>query len=79
MKDEEIQAIVDRVMREVGATAPVAARPSPPPPATNHQPPAAGQDGIFPTLDEAVAAAKIAFQQLNQLPLEIRKDRKTVV
>ncbi|MCL4266583.1 MAG: aldehyde dehydrogenase EutE [Anaerolineae bacterium] len=73
MKDEEIQAIVDRVMREVGATAPVAARPSPPPPATNHQPPATGQDGIFPTLDEAVAAAKIAFQQLNQLPLEIRK------
>ncbi len=75
MKDEEIQAIIDRVMGEVGTAPPVAvaARPSPPPPAANHQPPATGQDGIFPTLDEAVAAAKIAFQQLNQLPLEIRK------
>lgn len=75
MKDEEIQAIIDRVMGEVGAAPPVAVagRPSPPPPAAGHQSPATGQDGIFPTLDEAVAAAKIAFQQLNQLPLEIRK------
>ncbi|MBX3056265.1 MAG: aldehyde dehydrogenase EutE [Anaerolineae bacterium] len=74
MKDEEIQAIIDRVMGEVGAAPPVAvaARPSSPP-APSHQPPPPGQDGIFPTLDEAVAAAKIAFQQLNQLPLEIRK------
>ncbi|GIK58098.1 MAG: aldehyde dehydrogenase EutE [Chloroflexi bacterium] len=75
MKDEEIQAIIDRVMGEVGTAPPVAVatRPSPPPPSASHQPPATGQDGIFPTLDEAVAAAKIAFQQLNQLPLEIRK------
>ncbi len=76
MKDEEIQAIINRVMREVGATPPmpVAARPSfPSSPAPSHQPPSSGQDGLFPTLDEAVAAAKIAFQQLNELPLEIRK------
>lgn len=61
-------------MGEVGAAPPVAvaARPSSPP-TPSPQLPTPGQDGIFPTLDEAVAAAKIAFQQLNQLPLEIRK------
>lgn len=73
MNDQEIQAIIDRVMREVGATPPVpggvrpSVSPPPPLPITN------GQDGIFPSLDEAVAAARVAFQQLNQLPLEIRK------
>jgi len=73
MNDQEIQAIIDRVMHEVGATPPVpdAARPSTPSPAS--PPVTGGQDGIFPSLDEAVAAAKVAFQQLNQLPLEIRK------
>jgi acyl-CoA reductase-like NAD-dependent aldehyde dehydrogenase len=86
MKDSEIQAIIERVMREVGAvapqpsTAPVAVRPSPSdvliayqPPATSNQQPATSNNGIFPNLDEAAAAAKIAFQQLNRLPLEIRK------
>lgn len=33
-----------------------------------------GQDGAFPTLDEAVEAANIAYRNLNTLPLAIRKD-----
>ncbi|RMD48465.1 MAG: aldehyde dehydrogenase family protein, partial [Candidatus Thermofonsia bacterium] len=37
-------------------------------------PPDGGQMGVFDTLDEAVAAAKKAFQQLNTLPLTIRED-----
>ncbi len=77
MNEQEIQAIIERVMREVGQTPPAvpAARVKvPPSPAPNEgHTPATGQDGLFPTLDEAVAAAKIAFQRLNHLPLDIRK------
>lgn len=74
MDTTQIEAIVDRVMREIGRTPPAApadrpraAYEAPTPPA------AAGRDGVFPTLDEAVAAARTAFGQLNALPLEIRK------
>ena len=81
MLDEaEIQNIVDRVMREIGepTSQPISpARERPvrrtvryPPP----EPVAGGADGIFPTLDEAVAAATAAFRQLNEMPLSIRKD-----
>lgn len=73
MKDQEIQAIIDRVMHEIGAVAPQPARPSVNPPSAPLLPPSAGQDGLFPSLDEAVTAARSAFQQLNRLPLEIRK------
>lgn len=77
MNEQEIQAIIERVMHEVGQTPPAipAGRVKPPSPHApgEEQPPAAGQDGLFPTLDEAVAAAKIAFQRLNHLPLDIRK------
>lgn len=66
MNESDIQRIIDRVMKEVGQVPPVPLQHTAVPVTT-------GQDGIFPTLDEAVAAAKIAFQQLNQLPLEIRK------
>ena len=92
MNDREIQAIIDRVMREVdpGATpvepgasprgngaAPTAA---PPPRAARpaaRQPAAAppkGDFGVYPTLDEAATAARAAFQRLNALPLDIRRD-----
>ncbi len=37
-------------------------------------PVATGQDGVYPTLDEAVAAAGIAYRRLNALPLAIRED-----
>jgi len=78
MKDSEIQAIVDRVMKEVGAVPPAAVEPLPEmavsqtdsnPPS---QPMTVGEDGLFKTLDEAVAAAQAAFRRLNQLPLDIR-------
>lgn len=80
MQDQEIQAIIERVMREVGqrqesSSPPVqpAAKPasygSPPAPPTS-----SGQDGVFPTLDEAVAAANEAYRRLNALPLAIRQD-----
>ena len=89
MDEAQIQEIVDRVMREIGqpdaarpgvrtepgavqpvapARAPVSDYGSPPAPATQ------GQDGVFATLDEAVAAATTAFQRLEAMPLEIRKD-----
>lgn len=80
--DTQIQTIIDRVMREIGepTSQPIApekkykqtvaeaafARPS--------EVTAQGDDGVFPTLDEAVMAATNAFQQLHDLPLTIRKD-----
>ena len=82
MNDREIQAIIDRVMREVGSGAPPAAA-APPPPATRPDdrkpaPPTAappkGDSGVYATLDEAAAAARAAFQRLNALPLDIRRD-----
>lgn len=73
MKDEQIQAIIDRVMQEVGATPPRPVSPARPMPATSSLPPASGQDGLFPTLDEAVAAAQEAFRRLQALPLTIRQ------
>ena len=69
MNDSEIQAIINRVMQEVGDVTPTPLpRSSAPPPAI-----APGDWGIYPDLDQAVAAAKAAFQRLNQMPLEIRK------
>lgn len=80
--DAQIQTIIDRVMREIGeptsqpiapvkefkqsAAEPAYTRPS--------EVSARGDDGVFPTLDEAVTAATNAFQQLHDLPLTIRKD-----
>ena len=75
MDEQQIQSIIDRVMREIGqGTAPtVAAAPLPPRSAPLPEPPA-GQLGLFDTLDEAVAAATHAFRRLQQLPLTIRKE-----
>ncbi|HOA75487.1 MAG TPA: aldehyde dehydrogenase EutE [Phycisphaerae bacterium] len=36
------------------------------------RPAPAGVDGVFPTVDDAVAAAKLAFQQLSQAKIETR-------
>ena len=79
MQDQEIQAIIDRVMKEVGRRPETASQAQPPSaPAHYGSPPALqlgrGQDGVYPTLDEAVAAAGIAYRRLNALPLAIRKD-----
>lgn len=81
MNEQEIQSIIDRVMREIGEKkggeetavparkAPRASYAPPPPP-----PPTTGRDGIYPTLDEAVIAAQNAFRRLQALPLAIRED-----
>lgn len=84
MNDREIQSIIDRVMREVGgstsappATPPPAARPAPRSSGYGTAPaaPASGGDyGVYPTLDEAAAAARAAFERLNAMPLAIRQD-----
>ena len=84
MDDSQIEAIVNRVMREVGRSEPPSIpSPAPPDPARprpngGYDRPADletnGQDGVFGTLDEAVAAANAAHQRLNALPLDIRKD-----
>jgi acyl-CoA reductase-like NAD-dependent aldehyde dehydrogenase len=79
MNETEIQAIIERVMREVGA--PLAAPPAAPsadarPSSGGYEdaPTAApGQDGLFASLDEAVSAATEGFRQLNRLPLSIRQ------
>ena len=86
MNDREIQSIIDRVMREVGgATAPA----PPPEPANRTERPAGrsnggygatpapattGDFGVYPSLDEAAAAARAAFMRLNAMPLAIRQD-----
>jgi acyl-CoA reductase-like NAD-dependent aldehyde dehydrogenase len=85
MDDSQIQAIVERVMREVGRPGPPPTPSAKPPDApgngSGYERPAAaettGQSGVFGTLDEAVAAAQTAFQRLNALPLAIRKDMVT--
>jgi acyl-CoA reductase-like NAD-dependent aldehyde dehydrogenase len=80
MEDAQIQSLIDRVMREIGepTAQPIAPDKPPRPPLARHQPlgevPSGGQDGVFPTLDEAMAAATVAFRQLNALPLAIRHD-----
>lgn len=87
MDDAKIQAIIDRVMNEVGTAAgsPPEPKPAVAPGSTSAQanrasygvPAAAvsaGKQGVYGTLDEAVAAAKVAFHRLNQMPLAIRKN-----
>jgi acyl-CoA reductase-like NAD-dependent aldehyde dehydrogenase len=76
MNESDIQAIIDRVNREVGGTMPVTRETAVSrryQKAATEAIPAGGDRGVFPTLDEAVAAAGTAFRQLNQMPLEIRK------
>lgn len=83
MDEVQIQNIIDRVMREVGQPTfqPIAPEKGggQTTSAGNYIVPGANpvtgvQDGVFPTLDEAVTAATVAFQQLNEMPLAIRKD-----
>jgi aldehyde dehydrogenase len=87
MDDSQIQAIIERVMREVG-TSPQEEKPTAPlkPGGRNGagragaaygsapEPELAGSQGLFATLDEAVTAAENAYKRLNALPLAIRYD-----
>lgn len=75
MEDQQIQTIIDRVMREIGqGIAPTVAAAPLSPRSTPLSEPPTGQLGLFGTLDEAVAAATHAFRRLQQLPLTIRKE-----
>jgi acyl-CoA reductase-like NAD-dependent aldehyde dehydrogenase len=80
MEDAQIQALIDRVMREIGEPTAQPISPEKPrrAPLKRYEPmgeaPSGGDNGVFPTLDEAIAAATVAFRQLNALPLAIRKD-----
>ncbi|MGD8854872.1 MAG: aldehyde dehydrogenase EutE [Chloroflexota bacterium] len=80
MEDARIQSLIDRVMREIGEPTAQPIAPDKPhrAPLKRYEPlgeaPTGGDDGVFATLDEAIAAATIAFRQLNALPLAIRQD-----
>lgn len=82
MDDAQIEVIIDRVMREIGHTTAQPITPATPTKTASDysgiqksaMPQMIGDSGIFPTLDEAVAAAQQAFRDLNNLPLSIRKD-----
>lgn len=75
--ERRIHAIVERVLAELnqGTTTP----PSGPPAATPAKAPTtsgaavpSGQDGIFPDVDTAIAAAEQAFRALDSMTLELR-------
>jgi acyl-CoA reductase-like NAD-dependent aldehyde dehydrogenase len=78
--ESQIQNIIDRVMREIGepTSQPIAPVKPPIQPSVRYplptEPTIGGSSGVFPTLDEAVAAANTAFRELNAMPLDIRKD-----
>jgi acyl-CoA reductase-like NAD-dependent aldehyde dehydrogenase len=77
MDERRIHSIVERVLAELnqGATAP----PPAPPVATPVKAPVrssaavpSGQDGVFPDVDTAIAAAAVAFGALDAMTLELR-------
>lgn len=83
LDDARIQAIVQRVLREMGQAAPAERPAGPPSPSSRDDqkgraatpaPAVAGHDGIFPTIDAAVAAARAAFVALGRMTLARRYD-----
>ncbi len=70
LEEKEIQEVVERVLREVRKEAPPAASPAPPP----ERPPesAVPQDGVFPSLDDAVEAARQAQECFSRIPFHER-------
>jgi aldehyde dehydrogenase len=84
LDDAQIQSIVQRVLRETSSGQPPAPSPAAGPAAhlshvgragrTSQGPSAAGQDGIFLTMDDAVAAARAAFRALGQMTLAKRHE-----
>jgi acyl-CoA reductase-like NAD-dependent aldehyde dehydrogenase len=71
--ERRIQSIVERVLAQLNQDTPIGTTSAPPRPA----PKAAagvpsGQDGIFPDVDGAIAAAEAAFRALDAMSLEVR-------
>ena len=82
LSDQDIEAIAQRIARDMetggGRSAPGAAKPAGGGSAAGggrHGPPDAykGEMGVFPTVDEAVAAARKAMQTFPHLPLDVRR------
>jgi acyl-CoA reductase-like NAD-dependent aldehyde dehydrogenase len=78
MEESKIQAVIDRVMSELGHPEPAA--PGAPPlsrrPVAARPGPAATPrhgDNVFPDVDSAVAAARKAYRNLQGLPVSIRE------
>jgi len=73
--EDRISAIVQRVVAELRQERPISNIQYPistfQPPTSNLQP-LSGQDGVFPDIDSAIAAAQVAHQQLMALPVERR-------
>jgi len=77
MDDIQIQAVIDRVMAELGQAEPGGHGPSPAPRAPAAQPAQPLQDirhsgNLFGDVDSAVDAAGQAFRRLHDLPLSVR-------
>jgi aldehyde dehydrogenase len=75
--ERRIHSIVERVLAELnqGATAPRPAPPAAAPvkaPAGSSAAVPSGQDGVFPDVDTAIAAAAVAFGALDSMTLELR-------
>ena len=78
LDDERIDAIVQQVMSELRQGSRVRHGPMPELPAAGTKPPArppamTDAPNLFGSVDEAVSAARLAFKQLNDMPLELRE------
>jgi acyl-CoA reductase-like NAD-dependent aldehyde dehydrogenase len=78
MEEARIQAVIDRVMSELGHPELPGRGGTPPPrrPAAERPGPAATPrhgDNVFPDVDSAVAAARKAYTELQELPVAIRE------
>lgn len=77
LDNERIEQIVQNVMAELRQGSRVRSGPQPEPLASVEPPPPATAlqhgDNLFPDVDGAVAAARQAFNKLNELPLELRE------
>jgi len=75
VNENQINAIVDRVVEQLaGSGSPGAAVKAPtPPPVVTSSGNVAGRRGCFPDIDSAVAAAHIAFQEFKSVSLAQRK------
>jgi aldehyde dehydrogenase len=71
--ERRIAEIVQKVVAELRPqAAPVSPRPAAPPAVDGGHAPASGQDGVYPDIDSALSAARVAQGRLADLPLERR-------
>lgn len=77
MDDTQMQTVIARVMSELRQSERVRHGPRPEPQAAAHPPPPSSPpshgDNLFPDVASAVQAARLAYQQLQELPLSVRE------